>query len=63
MVAAGGLAAAGRFTAPFTFCIFAFKDDSHQPSMNATLRRAKRRITVVRASRNAKGPKTKDERP
>jgi hypothetical protein len=41
------------------------QDDSHQPTMNAILRRAKRRnnrrITVVRASRKAKGQKSKDE--
>jgi hypothetical protein len=48
---------------PFTFCVFALKGDSNQPSMNATLRRAKRRVTVVRASRKAKGKKNKDEGP
>jgi hypothetical protein len=59
------------FMSPLTFCVFALKDDSHPPSVNATLRmfrrrnrcRNKRRITVVRASRKAKGKKTKDEGP
>jgi hypothetical protein len=42
---------------PFTFCVFAVKDDSHQSSMNAKLRGNTRRITGVRASRKAKGQK------
>jgi hypothetical protein len=56
---------------PFTFCVFALKDDSHQPSMNATLAypgtetsaetSAESPWLVPRAKQKAK--KTKDEGP
>jgi hypothetical protein len=48
---------------PFTFCVFALKVDSHQPSTDAKLRRNRRGITMARASRKAKGEKAKDKEP